>query len=112
MFDCVMPTRNARNGTLFTSKGKIVIKNARYIDDERPVDEDCQCYTCTNYSRAYLRHLFLAKEILAYRLNTTHNLYYYTHLMADMRKAIKKDKMDAFRLNFYENQKLHQQEVL
>lgn len=111
MFDCVMPTRNARNGTLFTSKGKMVIKNARYLDDERPIDENCRCYTCANYSRAYLRHLFLAKEILAYRLNTTHNLYYYTHLMSDIRKAIKEDKVDTFRLTFYKNQKLHQQEV-
>jgi len=111
MFDCVLPTRNARNGTLFTAKGKLVIKNARYIDDERPVDENCHCYTCSNYSRAYLRHLFLAKEILAYRLNTTHNLYYYSHLMAEMRKAIIEDKMGTFRATFYENQELRQQEV-
>ena len=70
MFDCVIPTRNARNGTLFTSNGKVTIKNARYTDDERPVDEKCRCYTCTHFSRAYLRHLFMAKELLAYRLNT------------------------------------------
>ncbi|HIC86021.1 MAG TPA: tRNA guanosine(34) transglycosylase Tgt [Desulfobacterales bacterium] len=89
MFDCVLPTRNARNGTLFTSKGRLTIKNARYIDDERPLDEACNCYTCRNYSRAYLRHLFMAKELLAYRLNTIHNLYFYTHLMEEIREKIK-----------------------
>ncbi len=89
MFDCVLPTRNARNGTLFTSKGRLTIKNARYIDDERPLDETCACYTCRNYSRAYLRHLFVAKELLAYRLNTIHNLYFYTRLMEKIREEIK-----------------------
>ncbi|MCP4682342.1 MAG: tRNA guanosine(34) transglycosylase Tgt [Desulfobacterales bacterium] len=105
MFDCVMPTRNARNGTLFTVRGRIIIKNAQYADDERPIDEDCQCYTCSSYSRAYLRHLFMAREILAYRLNTIHNLYYYSSLMSDMRQAIREDRMDSFRQTFYENQK-------
>ena len=105
MFDCVMPTRNARNGSLFTTKGRLTIKNAKYIDDERPIDENCKCHTCSNYSRAYLRHLFMSREILAYRLNTIHNLYYYIHLMAEMRKAIEKDKMFTFRDTFYEDQR-------
>lgn len=106
MFDCVMPTRNARNGTLFTVGGKLNIKNARYINDEKPVDENCRCYTCTHFSRAYLRHLFMARELLAYRLNTIHNLYYYTHLMKEMRKAIKEDRIESFRKSFYERRKL------
>ncbi len=101
MFDCVMPTRNARNGTLFTSKGKLNIKNARHLEDKRPIDENCGCYTCANYSRAYLRHLYMARELLAYRLNTIHNIYYYTHLMEGIREAIKEDRMDSFRDNFY-----------
>ena len=100
MFDCVMPTRNARNGTLFTRKGRITIKNARYAEDERPIDKACRCYTCSRFSRAYLRHLFMAKEILAYRLNTIHNLFYYSELMAEMRQAIKRDSFDDYRDNF------------
>ncbi len=101
MFDCVMPTRNARNGTMFTSKGKVVIKNARYRDDKRPLDENCDCYTCRNYSRAYLQHLFKCREILSYHLNTIHNLHYYLHLMSEMREAIEKDCFSTFRNDFY-----------
>lgn len=101
MFDCVMPTRNARNGSLFTRRGKITIKNARFQDDHRPVDESCGCYTCRNYSRAYLRHLFQAREILSYHLNTIHNLHFYLHLMAEIRKAIEEDRFAAFRKDFY-----------
>ncbi len=101
MFDCVMPTRNARNGTLFTSTGKVVIKNARYRDDKEPLDPNCNCYTCRNYSRAYLRHLFQCREILSYHLNTIHNLHYYLNLMAEMREAIEKDRFSAFRNDFY-----------
>ncbi|MEE4165295.1 MAG: tRNA guanosine(34) transglycosylase Tgt [Desulfocapsaceae bacterium] len=101
MFDCVMPTRNARNGTLFTSTGKLVIKNARYRDDSNPVDSNCSCYTCRNYSRAYLRHLFVCREILAYQLNTIHNLHYYVSLMADIRAAIENDRFRGFRDDFY-----------
>ncbi|MEA3467057.1 MAG: tRNA guanosine(34) transglycosylase Tgt [Thermodesulfobacteriota bacterium] len=101
MFDCVMPTRNARNGTMFTSTGKVVIKNARYRDDKRPLDPNCDCYTCRNYSRAYLRHLFQCREILSYHLNTIHNLHYYLHLMAGMRKAIENDSFTTFRNDFY-----------
>ncbi len=101
MFDCVMPTRNARNGMLFTSFGHIVIKNARFASDERPVDPECNCYTCRNYSRAYLRHLFMARELLSYRLNTIHNLHYYLKLMSDMRSAIEKDEFLSFKRDFY-----------
>lgn len=88
LFDCVIPTRNARNGTLFTSSGKLVIKNAQFAEDERPIDESCECYTCRNFSRAYLRHLYIAKEILVLRLLTTHNLFYYTQLMKGIRSSI------------------------
>jgi queuine tRNA-ribosyltransferase len=105
MFDCVIPTRNARNGTFFTTAGKLVIKNARYLDDERPVDEMCGCYTCTHYSRAYLRHLFMAKELLVYRLNTIHNLYYYTHLTAEIRRALLDERLDDYCKGFFESQR-------
>lgn len=104
MFDCVMPTRNARNGTLFTTAGRMTIKNARYAEDNRPVDDGCHCYTCANYSRAYLRHLFMAREILSYRLNTIHNLAYYSRLMADIRTAIREDRLTEYRATFYELQ--------
>src|SRR3989344_4529661 len=103
MFDCVMPTRNARNGTLFTKQGKLGIRNAQYANDHKPVEDDCGCYTCKNYSRAYLRHLFVANEILAARLGTTHNLYYYTNLMWGMRKAIEEDRFGEFKEEFYKN---------
>ena len=102
MFDCVLPTRNARNGTLFTWQGKLTIKNARYVDDERPIDESCTCYTCMNYSRAYLRHLFMARELLAYRLNTIHNISFYLDLMKKLKEAIREQKLDTFKKNFYE----------
>ncbi|OGQ99283.1 MAG: tRNA guanosine(34) transglycosylase Tgt [Deltaproteobacteria bacterium RIFOXYD12_FULL_57_12] len=101
MFDCVLPTRNARNGMLFTSTGRVVIKNAQYRDDQRPVDESCNCYTCRNYSRAYLRHLYMAREILAYHLNTVHNLAYFVRLMQEMRQAIEQDCFLRFRRDFY-----------
>ncbi len=101
MFDCVMPTRNARNGSLFTQHGKISIKNARYQDDHSPIDANCSCYTCRKYTRAYLRHLFQAREILSYHLNTIHNLHFYLHLMADIRKAIENDNFASFRKDFY-----------
>ncbi len=101
MFDCVLPTRNARNGMLFTSTGKVLIKNSRYRLDEGPIDEYCNCYTCRNYTRGYLRHLFMAGEILGLRLNTIHNLYYFVHLMKDIRQAILEDRFLEFRKNFY-----------
>ena len=89
MFDCVLPTRNARNGFLFTSEGRVVIKNAQYRTDERPLDPGCACYTCQHHSRAYLRHLFLTGEILGLHLNTLHNVTYYLRLMAQLRQAIR-----------------------
>jgi queuine tRNA-ribosyltransferase len=88
MFDCVMPTRNARNGHLFTSHGVMKIRNARYEKDTRAIDQNCECYSCRNYSRAYLRHLHRCNEILGHRLATIHNLHYYQRLMAEMREAI------------------------
>ncbi len=95
LFDCVIPTRNARNGTLFTSHGKLVIKNARYAEDEGPIDENCGCYTCGNFSRAYLRHLYMSKEILVLRLLTLHNLSYYGRLMTDIRENIARGGLSA-----------------
>ncbi len=102
MFDCVLPTRNARNGTVFTAAGKVVIKNAAYARDPGPLEEGCGCHTCRRYSRAYLRHLFLSREILAYRLLTLHNLYYYLHLMTEIRQAVAAGRFAAFRRDFYE----------
>lgn len=96
MFDCVMPTRNARNGTLFTHRGKLQIKNARYAEDESSVDEACSCYTCRTFSRAYLRHLFVAGELLFHRLASLHNITYYLSLMADAREAIAAGQYEAF----------------
>lgn len=93
LFDCVLPTRNGRNGMLFTSKGKISIKQARYAEDPGPIDESCLCYSCRHYSRAYLRHLYLANEILSSRLNTIHNIYYYMELMKEIRKAIQEGRL-------------------
>ena len=101
MFDCVMPTRNARNGVLFTRFGRISIKQARYRDDADPVDSACNCYVCRNYSRAYLRHLYQSNEILASILNTHHNLYYYLQLLAEARSAIENNRYQEFRRAFY-----------
>jgi queuine tRNA-ribosyltransferase len=100
MFDCVMPTRNARNGWLFTRFGDLKIKNARYKDDQSPLDETCSCYCCKNFSRAYLHHLHRSKEILGARLNTIHNLHYYLNLMQEIRDAIDGDRFHEFRLQF------------
>jgi queuine tRNA-ribosyltransferase len=97
MFDCVLPTRNARNGMAFTGNGRVVIKNAAYALDPRPLDEACGCYTCRHYSRAYIRHLYVCREILAFRLLTFHNLYYYFDLMVKMRQAILEDRFVEFR---------------
>ena len=101
MFDCVMPTRNARNGVLFTRFGRISIKQARYAEDPQPIDPDCGCYVCRHYSRSYLRHLYRAKEILAAVLNTHHNLHYYLQLMTEARSAIETGSFNEFRRNFY-----------
>ncbi|MCL2626735.1 MAG: tRNA guanosine(34) transglycosylase Tgt [Cystobacterineae bacterium] len=96
MFDCVLPTRCARTGLLFTSEGKLNIRNARYQEDERPLDALCGCYVCRTFSRAYLRHLFQSREVLALRLNSLHNLHFLLQLMAQMRKAIEEGRMEAF----------------
>jgi len=96
MFDCVIPTRNARNGTLYTFTGKVNIKRAEFADDPRPVDERCGCYACQNLSRAYLRHLYMAGEILSAQLNTLHNLYFYHRLMEQCREAIRADRADCW----------------
>jgi len=101
MFDCVMPTRNARNGYLFTSTGMLRIRNSQYQLDTRPLDETCDCYTCRNYSRAYLRHLDKIGEILGSRLNTIHNLYYYQKLMQGLRDAIEQHNLAEFVADFY-----------
>jgi queuine tRNA-ribosyltransferase len=100
MFDCVMPTRNARNGQLFTSEGRINIKNARYAEDDRPLDPACGCYTCRHHSRAYLRHLYLAGEMTAGALNTLHNLSFYLDTMRRIRDAIAFRTFDNFRQGF------------
>ncbi len=100
LFDCVLPTRNARNGWLFTRRGDVKIKNARHRDDTGPLDPECACYTCRNFSRAYLSHLHHASEILGARLNTLHNLHYYLELMADLRQAIATGNLAQFRARF------------
>ena len=101
MFDCVMPTRNARNGWLFTRFGDLKLKNARHKDDTRPLDETCACYACQNFSRAYLHHLQRAGEILGARLNTIHNLHYYLQLMQEMRTALETDAFAPFVQRFH-----------
>jgi queuine tRNA-ribosyltransferase len=101
MFDCVIPTRNARTGYLYTHDGIIRIRNSRYTDDIRALDPDCGCYTCQHYSRAYLRHLDKCGEILGARLNTIHNLYYFQELMRRIRAAIEDDCYESFSENFY-----------
>ncbi|HOP36241.1 MAG TPA: tRNA guanosine(34) transglycosylase Tgt, partial [Syntrophales bacterium] len=100
LFDCVLPTRTARNGMLFTNSGKLVIRHAQYRNDEGPVDGDCDCYTCRHYSRAYLRHLFMAGEILALVLNTIHNVRYYMRFMETLRAAIRSGEMAGFQEDF------------
>jgi queuine tRNA-ribosyltransferase len=102
LFDCVLPTRNARNGQLFTSAGRINIKNARYAEDDRPLDAECGCYTCRTCSRAYLRHLFMAGEINASTLNTLHNLQFYLDTMSRIRDAIVFGRFDSFRIAFHQ----------
>jgi queuine tRNA-ribosyltransferase len=101
MFDCVMPTRNARNGMLFTSSGRVNIKRGEYLDDQSPLDPECSCYVCRTFSRAYLRHLFRCGEILSARLNTHHNLHYYLNLMKSAREAISAGTFSGFRKEFY-----------
>ncbi|QRF17638.1 tRNA guanosine(34) transglycosylase Tgt [Staphylococcus lugdunensis] len=102
MFDCVLPTRIARNGTCMTSIGRLVIKNAQFANDFRPLDENCDCYTCKNYSRAYIRHLIKAEETLGIRLTTIHNLHFLLKLMEDIRQAIREDRLLDFKEAFFE----------
>ena len=101
MFDCVLPTRNARNGQMFTQYGTVNISNAQFKDDTEPLEPGCECYTCRHYSRAYLRHLYMARELLAYRLNTIHNIHFFIRFMKQIREAILADEFESFRKNFY-----------
>ena len=101
MFDCVMPTRNARNGTIFTSRGRINIKNAIYAEDPTPLDPSCHCYTCKTFSKAYLRHLFSVGELLALTLNTLHNISFYLSFMSEIRCAVKENQFDTLLESFY-----------
>lgn len=101
MFDCVLPTRIARNGTAMTSVGKIVVRNAQYARDFSPLDPNCDCYCCRNYTRAYIRHLVKANEILAARLITTHNLHFLLNLMKQVREAIMEDRLLDFKEEFF-----------
>jgi queuine tRNA-ribosyltransferase len=110
MFDCVMPTRNARNAHLFTSKGLLRLRNKRFRQDTKPLDENCRCYTCQNFSRAYLHHLDKCREMLGAQLNTIHNLHYYQDLMAGLRDAIARGELADFVAKFEEEQQILQNE--
>ena len=112
MFDCVIPTRHGRTGWLFTSSGRVIIKNARYARDESPIDSQCACPVCRKYSRAYLRHLFQSNEMLGVRLNTLHNLWYYGNFMAEIREAIRNNCLKEFRANFYRMRKSSESDTL
>ena len=101
MFDCVMPTRNARNGHLFVHNGVIKIRNSAHKHASEPLDSECSCYTCTNFSRAYLHHLDKCKEILGAQLNTLHNLHYYQTLMQDIRRSLEQDSLNDLVADFY-----------
>ena len=100
MFDCVIPTRNGRNGMVFTSSGRMVLRNAQYAQDFSPIDPECQCYACQNYTRAYIRHLFQVEEILALRLASLHNVYFFLKMMEQMREAIQKGRFQKWRKEF------------
>jgi queuine tRNA-ribosyltransferase len=108
MFDCVMPTRNARNGWLFTRYGDIKIKNARYRNDLSPIDPTCQCHTCQNYTRAYLHHLFKIGEMLASTLHTIHNLYFYKQMMLEIGEGIKNQSFQTYKSNFLKERKTNE----
>jgi len=107
MFDCVLPTRIARNGTTMTSQGRLVIRNAKYAEDFGPLDPNCDCYTCANYSRAYIRHLIKADETFGIRLTTYHNLYFLLSLMRQIRQAIREDRLLDFKETFFAQYGLH-----
>lgn len=102
MFDCVLPTRNARNGWLYTSTGVVKIRNAKYEMDTRPIDENCNCSTCKQFSRSYIKHLLKTNEILGARLATVHNLHFFLNLMQEIRDAIEAQEFDEFKGNFFE----------
>ncbi len=106
LFDCVLPTRNARTGLVFTSQGKIRIKNSIFADDENPLDPECDCYVCKNFTRAYIRHLFNAEEYLALYLASYHSVYFYINLMKKIRKSIKEDRFYEFKKRFFEKYKV------
>ncbi|MBP2256618.1 tRNA guanosine(34) transglycosylase Tgt [Virgibacillus alimentarius] len=108
MFDCVLPTRIARNGTCMTSFGRLVVRNAKYARDFRPIDEKCECHVCKNYSRAYIRHLIKCNETFGFRLTTYHNLYFLLNLMRKVRKAISEDRLGDFKKAFFEQYGLNQ----
>ena len=112
LFDCVIPTRHGRTGWLFTSTGRVLIKQARYKQDSTPIDADCACPVCQRFSRAYLRHLFISREMLGVRLNTVHNLWYYGRLMAELRAAIRENRFEAYRTEFYRRRELVPHEPL
>jgi queuine tRNA-ribosyltransferase len=101
LFDCVIPTRHARTGWLFTSTGRVLIKQTRYTQDPNPVDADCDCPVCQQFSRAYLRHLFISREMLGVRLNTVHNLWYYGRLLRELRQAVRQNRFEEYRKDFY-----------
>ena len=101
MFDCVLATRIARNGSVFTSHGRVVVKNGKYARDFTPIEEGCDCYACTHFTRAYIRHLFNAKEITAGRLTSIHNLRFLLHMMEEIRQAIAEDRLLDYRRDFY-----------
>ena len=111
MFDCVLPTRIARNAALFTPDGRMNLRNAQYAEDPRPVQEDCACYTCRTFSRAYLRHLFRAGEVTALRLGTIHNIHYLLDLMRQIHQAIAADQLDDLRAEFYSRYRIPNQTV-
>ncbi len=111
MFDCVLPTRNGRNGTAFTKYGTVVIRNARYSSDFKPIEEDCPCLACRNYTRAYIRHLLNIDEILGIRLISLHNVYFYINLMKQIRQAIEEDRFSAFKKEFLNQYKQKEKEL-
>lgn len=102
MFDCVMPTRNARNGSIFTSRGKIALRSSQYASQDVALDEECDCYTCKNFSRGYLHHLLRSNEITYYRLASIHNLKYYLNLVTKAREAILQKRFEEFKKDFYQ----------
>jgi queuine tRNA-ribosyltransferase len=111
MFDCVLATRIARNASLFTPEGRINLRNARFADDPAPVQEDCDCYTCRTFSRAYLRHLYKAGEVTALRLGTIHNIHFVLNLMRQLRQAISQNTLEEFRKDYLANYRISDQRV-